>query len=567
MQSAAAVLAVCAAFAAACAFAAPAPLPGESGAEAGSGLVYGVVEIPFTGPECGPTDAPARDIVLAARFRHEGGGPDIVVHGFWDGDGAGGPRGNVFKVRFCPVKPGRWTLVEVSSTNALLNGRRQGDYVTAAPAPLAGFWTPDDASPGRRWYRRADGSHPYIVGNTHYSFLSETDDQGRTLPGTIAASIVAQAPYFNKIRFSLLPCRYPHPTDKPFFDASGKPSDDGNDSLRPNPGWFHRRADVAVRACFDADVIADLILNGPDTPESRSALRSEANGGDPAPYLRYVAARYGSFANVWMCLANEWNIKTPRYQPQDIIRAAGLVRACLPYPTPLSVHGDHGDWAAALNTDPPWNDHVIVQGKIKRLDTAASFLGGNYAEGGRRMPVINDELGYEGAGDKFSREDVVEGHLGAFLGGGYGTTGHKPGNKQGHYFWGRFDAREHSAAASLGWMRKAIDRHIAFWQMAPAAPETMVTGVPRSARALAWEGREFVLGTREEARGLKAKLPAGVWSVRRMDVLAMTDELLSETAEGEFVFDVPASRAVLVHFKRLIGAVGFLPPPRERSRG
>ena len=320
-----------------------------AGAEAASGPLYAVVEIPLAGPACGPTDMPARDVELVVRFRHESGAPALEVHGFWDGDGAGGTRGGVFKVRFCPTSAGRWTIEEVRSNHPGLAGQKKGDYVTAIPSNLKGFWTPDPESPGRRWYRRSDGSHAYIFGNTHYTLVSERTDRGEA-PGDIAATIAGDAAYFNKVRLSVHGCRYAHPTDKPFFDSAGHPTDDGDYSNRPNPAYFHRRVDAAVRAAFDRDVVADLILNGPDVPESRSALRAAQNGGDPTPFLEYLAARYGSFPNVWMCLSNEWNIKSPKYTAEEVRRFGAILRRFLPYPTPVSIHGNAGPWSETLKT-------------------------------------------------------------------------------------------------------------------------------------------------------------------------------------------------------------------------
>ena len=120
-----------------------------------------------------------------------------------------------------------------------------------------------------------------------------------------------------------------------------------------------------------------------------------------------------------------------------------------------------------MNATPAWHDHVIIQEKIKKLPVAADWVSRNHAIGGN-VPVIDDELAYEGAGDGWSEADVIESHLGAFLGGGYGTTGHKPGNKQGHYFWGNFKPSEHTAADNLAWLRQVIDENVTFWRMTPA---------------------------------------------------------------------------------------------------
>src|SRR5690606_31023381 len=82
--------------------------------------VHEVVELEFAGPEFGPADKPAVDVELTADFTHESG-QQYRIHGFWDGDGKGGSRGGVFKVRFCPTLPGTWTLARVSSNSEQLN--------------------------------------------------------------------------------------------------------------------------------------------------------------------------------------------------------------------------------------------------------------------------------------------------------------------------------------------------------------------------------------------------------------------------------------------------------------
>ena len=116
-------------------------------AEIGKGSLYGVVELTFQGPSQDQRDVPARDIDFWVRFRHESGLPEYKIHGFWDGDGRGGTGGNIFKVRFCPTKTGRWNLVEVYSNKKSLHGQKQGDYLTAAASGHPGFWIVDSNSP------------------------------------------------------------------------------------------------------------------------------------------------------------------------------------------------------------------------------------------------------------------------------------------------------------------------------------------------------------------------------------------------------------------------------------
>ena len=521
-------------------------------AEIGKASQYSVFELTFEGPVQGLKDVPAREIDFWARFQHECGSPEYKIHGFWDGDGKGGTAGGVFKIRFCPTKPGRWDLVEVYSNKRALNGQKQGQYITARASDHPGFWIVDSDSPGRRWYMRSDGSHQYIFGNTHYTFLSGYQPGGKPSGNDIAADIAGNAKYFKKLRFSLYGGRYVNPNEKPFFNGNGKLSDSGDDSLRPNPRWFHNRADLAVQTAWEHDLIADLILCGPDTKESRSVLRAGNNGGDPTPYLKYIAARYGSYPNVWICLCNEFEIKDPKYSEQQIARFGRIIRQYLPYPTPVSVHSHPRTlWSAKFDELPDWHDHMIIQNKIRNLPDAADVIqqARRKPDGRTRsMPTVNDELSYEGKGDKHTENDTIESHLGAFLGGGYGTTGEKPGSKLGQYFKGCFNPAEHTAADNLKYLREVIDKNVTFWKMTPDL--SIFSNLRPTFRGLAWAGREYVLGTNKAHKNIVANLPDGTWTIKRYDIIGKKQKTMSESARGNFKFDSPGRRAVMFHFKR-----------------
>lgn len=502
--------------------------------------VHAVVDLPFRArPPAGAS--PARDVTLSARFRHDSGA-ELAVAGFWDGE-------DRFVVRFCPTRAGRWTVVGVESNLPELAAQHRGEAIDAVAAGHHGFWEVDAGAPGRRWYRRSDGTHQYVVGNTHYTIVSGTYVDGQPSGRDVAADVAGNARYFKKVRFSPIGDLYPAPGDGPFLDDAGAPTVDGRFSHRPNPRWFRERVDPLVQEAFRHDLIADLIMSGVDTRAARSALRAEGNGGDPTPFLRYLAARYGSYPNVWLCLVNEYDIRNPRFTPAEIADLGRRLRALLPYPTPVSVHGKSGPWDGRLNEGAPWNDHVIVQNKIRHVAPAADFVRDSFARGGGDRPVIDDELAYQGEGDRFSEEDTVAAHLGAFLGGGYGTTGHKTAEKRGQYFPGTFDPSQHTAADNLGWLREVIDRDVTFWKMSPA-PIAVRNG-DGGERALVWAGEEMVLGAEGERHGLAVTLPPGRWRVTCYDAMARTQAVLAAAAEGEVTFDTPASRAVLVHFKRL----------------
>lgn len=506
-------------------------------AELGKVRQFSVIELSFEGPRLGPKDSPARDIALTVTFRHQSGKPTTRVHGFWDGDGQGRNRGNVFRVRFLPTRPGQWRIVNTRSNNAKLQGQHERDTLVCVRSAHPGFWIPNG-----RWYRRSDGSHPFIVGNTHYSFLSRHSREGPMKTDPVE-DIRANARYYKKLRFSLGGDRYPDPKLKPFLDDQGRQSDDGRYSFRPNPAWFGRRVDPVVQEGYVQDLICDLILCGPDTRESRSTLQ-----GDPKPWLGYVAARYGSYPNVWFCLCNEWNIKNPRYSAAEIRAAGAAIRSYLPHPTPVSIHGSPGPWDTALSGS--WHDHAIIQGKIKRLGRAAEAANESFRRSGGK-PVVNDENGYQGKGDGFSKGDVIEGCVGTFLGGGYSTTGEKYGSKLGQYFWGGFDARQHSASPHLRRLRTYVDKNVAFWRLKPLPLwGSIFANASEQFRLLGRRGEEYVLGSNQKATGIRVELPRGTWKITQVDLIAMTTKTLGTSVSGRFAFATPAARAVLTHLKR-----------------
>lgn len=517
--------------------------------------VYSVYEIVFRGSSYKSTDNPVSDIELVTTWQRAESHRTIRIYGFFDGDGNGNPAGNIFKVRFCPDEEGVWTLTNVSSNDKKLDGQQEGQRITAVKAESHGFWIVDRKSPGSRWYTRSDGTHQYITGNTMYSFLSGYFD-GKPSGRNIKDDIINNSIYFKKVRIGITGDRYPDPVCKPFLDNNGKPSDDGNFSHRPNPDWFLNRLDLAVKTGFEKDLITDLILNGPDTEESRSALRAAQNNYDCTPFLRYIAARYCSYPNVWICLSNEFDIKVPSYTTEQIAAAGKTLQFFLPYCTPLSVHSVH-HWTENLNTSIPWFDHVILQTKLKKLDQSADNILLNYILGGASQPVIDDELAYEGKGDGWSEEDVIEAFLGAFAGGGYGSTGHKTGNKTGHYFSGNFSPEEHKAADNLQWFRAITDKYITFWNMKPVCmtcSEDRLANIFREKidsrwRVMAWEGREYIIAASSSGKSV-ADLPEGKWTVRSFDLISKTEKLISENAYGKFEFNFTNSRAQLFHFKR-----------------
>ena len=222
------------------------------------------------------------------------------------------------------------------------------------------------------------------------------------------------------------------------------------------------------------------------------------------------------------------------------------------------MHPNQRDWDPELHEGAEWNDHVIIQNKIKYIWLAADKTDLNYYKGACK-PVINDELAYQGPGDGWLEEDVLEAFLGAFLGGGYGSTGYKSGHKLGHYFAGNFDPGEHGASDNLLWFRQQIDDEIDFWKMQPATvfytrKENITLEFFRHVdygfRLLKEDGKAYVLGASGPRKNITARLPAGKWDIKLYDLVDKSSREIGRKVSGDVNIDLPGSRAIFLVLKK-----------------
>lgn len=480
--------------------------------------LYSVYELTFEGPT--GLAKPAAEVQLLCTW--EGPGQRrISVQGFWDG-------GSTWRCRFTPTKVGPWRLTSVVSERPELARQHVGLSLRCTPSKHRGFWEAE----GRYW-RRSNGSYEYFVGNTHYTFLINPAEQ-------IVADLRGNRQYFGKVRFSICGDRYEDPELKAFLKPDGTQTNESQYADSPNPEYFQERVDVAVRTGFEEDLICDLIMSGPD--KHRRQLEQGA-------YIRYVAARYGAYPNVWFCVANEWD---QVYQAAQVKAFGEKLRSYLAYPTPVSVHSTpRVEWDPRLNGD--WCDHATIQKKLKSMTASADAIR-RAREACPGKPAINDENSYQGKGDGHTHDDTIEAIFGSFMGGGYATTSYKPANKQGQYFFGKFNVEEHTSAPHLKFLADYINEHVDFWRLEPGDRHG-VFEVPDGFRVLEDPGREYIVGC-NGAASMTAKLPQGLWQVTRVDLFAMETNVIAKhlgwaPADREFSFRSHDSRAQLLHFEEM----------------
>lgn len=343
---------------------------------------WGVFELELAGPSGGN---PFRDTQFSALFEQDG--QAIEVPGFYDGDG-------VYRLRFSPPETGAWHWTTRSNASAL-NGR-SGQF--SAMAPAQDNHGPVQVSKDGFHFTHADGTAFRQIGTTCYSWALQSEAKCRETLRTLA-----DAP-FNKMRMLVFPNVASVATD-PFVRTGEGPRD--WDPTRFDPAYFRRFEDRIIRL-GELGIEADVILYQPyDAARGYSDMKRE----DDEYYIRYVAARFGAYRNVWWSMANEFDLIESK-DDADWDHLFKVLVAADPHDRLRSIHNirryyDHRK---------PWITHASIQNGAAVLDPIRAELHRAFAE----KPVIFDEVVYEGDIDKrwgnLSGEEMVErfwhGHIG-----------------------------------------------------------------------------------------------------------------------------------------------------------
>lgn len=314
-----------------------------------------------------------------------------TVEGFYDGEG-------VYRVRFMPSFEGEYRY-RISGDFADEISEPEGRFFVTAPSP-------DNHGPVRAdgiRLRYADGSRYDSIGTTCYAWaVQPLALQEQTL------ETLENSP-FNKLRFCVFPKFYEYntrePLTLPFERGSGEgldpalvetasqtglsfpgmksaPFDFAFDYTRPNAEHF-QRYDQRIRQLMELGIEADLILMHPYDRWGMNQMSRAAS----AQYLRYMAARYGAFRNVWWSLANEYDLVFSR-KPEDWDFYGETIAAADPYSHLLSVH----NCFRAFDFSKGWVTHCSLQRTdfYVTTETTDQYLT-QYGK-----PVVWDEICYEG---------------------------------------------------------------------------------------------------------------------------------------------------------------------------
>jgi hypothetical protein len=508
---------------------------------------------------------PFRQVALSAEFRHRESGLTLSVPGFYDGDGKGGQTGRVWKVRFMPPKPGTWTWkTSVTPPDAGLDGRT-GSIEVGPPGP--GNRGPIcRAGPPYLHLPHADGHHTFLIGTWSIPMHFNPAERERFYD-------YFQSNGMTRIRMWMGGRKADGTEDRRARFYRG-------DFWRYNLALFHQ-VDTTFRECQARGILVDLIPFVNDMEKDMTPQQQEQ-------YLRFLAARYGAFRSLMVCLCNQTDWHFGGAGGEDSIRrsvewanwAGGYLRRVNPFPTPLSTHdpGEEGPWSkrtyylGALSRWPyaAWTDHVQKQIQATALSAAKTMSGMEpradvlNERGLARINLLIQSLRNEfrqavevnepsfefgdGIEKKLSwrsltRTGVRKTHWVITASGSFGTTC-VVGCGEFMSGWDVDKLQQRGTLAQLGILARTM-RSLPFWEMPPAndlvSPlDTVLDGEHwRSTFAIAKPGQAYLVYSLNGGRG-SIQLAPGTYKVTQLNPRDGSMRALGEVGGGTVPFTLPS---------------------------
>ena len=411
---------------------------------------WGLYEVAVSGKSEGN---PFLDYSVTGIFRNEK--ETVRVSGFYDGEG-------IWRVRFMPSFEGEYTYTVEGTA---LDGPLEGEFCAAAPGE--GNHGPVRVT-GETALAYSDGTPYYSIGTTCYAWVHQPEAlQEQTL------DTLRKSP-FNKIRFCFFPKFYDYnrkePITYPFERGNGEgidpelvkretetridmpglffPEPDYSfNYLRPNTEHF-RRFDLRIRQLQEMGIEADLILMHPYDRWGMNQMSAEASDA----YLRYVAARYGAYRNVWWSMSNEYDFIRTR-TADDWERFGQLIHFCDPWHHMCSIHNG----IRIFDFSRPWITHQSLQ----RVDFYRTTEYTDEYLAKIRKPVVWDEICYEGnigvGWGNISGKELVRRFWEAFLRGGHAGHGETFLDPNDILWWSHGGILKGESAPRLAFLKKIME--------------------------------------------------------------------------------------------------------------
>lgn len=433
---------------------------------------------------------PFTDAVVTGTF--EGEQEKVTVDGFYDG-------GNVYRVRFLPSHEGHYRY------------RIEGNVLAE---PVCGEF---DVTPAVREhnhgrvqvvdacrFRYEDGTPYYSVGTTCYAWVHQSGElQEQTL------ETLGNSP-FNKIRFCFYPkfyefnrkepLTYPYERgagegldrelvekeerERKFFPGMQPPETDYEfNYYRLNVAHF-QRFDRRIRQLRDMGIEADLILMHPYDRWGMNVMKAECCD----LYVRYLAARYGAYRNVWWSLANEYDLIATK-TTEDWERYAAILCEKDPYHHLRSIH----NCMAFYDYTRPWITHCSMQRQdfCKTTEYTDEYLK-RYEK-----PVVWDEICYEGnlhlGWGNITAQELVRRFWEAFIRGGHAGHGETYLDENDVIWWSHGGVLKGESASRLAFLHAVLKDTPGSYVKHTAGMFDEVVGIAGDEEAASslWEIRTF----------------------------------------------------------------------------
>ena len=365
---------------------AAATLPGENIAPMDLGNIQNgsTVEFSMIGPDSQAMNAQANPFLIQVDVTFtDPGGHAVVVPTFFDGDGIGGPDGNVWKVRFAPDVTGEWTFASNSSTKQL--SEYQGGFRVVSADTCVGEQVTDLRCKGRLEYH---GSHFLRFENGDYWIKGGVDDPENFL-GKAFGSWQEKKEALDYLASQGVNSIYVITNN---IDGDGKDTWPWLGSTPQQAKQNSDRFDTARLAQWE-DFFSHAESNGMvlhivlDDDSAWNEYNHEL-------YYREMIARFGHHPGIIWNIGEEAN---EIYSNDQQVELAQTLRAMDPYRHPVTVHR-RADWPFVGN---PQFDLTSIQvgdgaeafseADLRDLNQIVNNQREKSASAGRPIPVMIDE--------------------------------------------------------------------------------------------------------------------------------------------------------------------------------
>jgi hypothetical protein len=394
-------------------------------------VVWSPLELTFDGPISNSSDSdpnPFLDYRLIVLFEGPGG-RQFAVQGFFDGDGAGGQKGNAWRVRFTPPSAGKWSY--------RASFRRGNDVAistqTEAGEPIAfdgasgnfevGMFpsgTPDFLRwgtlkyAGGHYLKFVDGPC-WIKGGTDepenflayagfentpgsHTFANHVKDWSPGDPdwndgagrGIIGALNYLSRNHVNSLYFLTMNVGGDGKDVWPWIGKPNRKGSESNDNLHFDIAKLRQWETVFAHA-QRTGIALHFVFNEAEK-ENKIELDHGELGRERKLYYREMIARFGHHNAIQWNLCEEYNLEFD-FGPKRLRSFAEFFRSIDPYEHPITVHsaGDPLKMLAFTFGDPVY-DTTSVQLNQRRIDHVTEAIRKATAAAGRPLPAHMDEF-------------------------------------------------------------------------------------------------------------------------------------------------------------------------------